>query len=310
MRGLGRWAVLAVLSVGLVACEVEATSPDDEAGASSAPVAPSPASDPFDAIVFVELEGAAISRAAGVVVDDAGHIAAVLHGDEVASGQRVTIIPTEGEGIDADVIGADPRTGITVVRVSDPTSLVPAMLGDSDQVAAGDKLVVVGAAGDRVSGAVRDTGVLSGAVSTIAIDAAVEHGGVVATDDGEVQGLIVGSSVGGDVEASLVLPINLLIRVTNQLIAGEAPAHPYLGVSVESAPGGVVVRQTVAGSPADGAGLQPGDLITALQGRPVEDTGDLIAIVQQAEVGQDITVTYQRGDTEHEVTVTVTAAPE
>lgn len=315
MPGRGRLAVLAVMAVGLIGCEVEATSPDDVAPPPRSSAPPPVSGDPLDAVVSVEFGGTRTVRGTGVVLDDAGHVATVAHSDEATAGQQATVIPAEGEGIPAEVIGADPRTGLSVVRVSDPATLVPATLGDSDLLTVGDEVLVVttpsAATDEPVPGTVRDRGALVGAVGMIEIDVAPAGGGAVATDDGEVLGLLASSAVGGAVEVGYALPVNLVARVAGQLIAGEPPTYPYLGVTVDSAPdGGVVVTQLVVGGPAEGSGLRPGDVITALNGRPVDDTGDLVTVVQQAEVGQEVTVTYNRGGAEHEASVTAAAAPE
>ena len=308
----GRW--IAVLALGAVAAgcgPAEPASPDR-----SLPPPPTAtrqvAADPWHAVVAVEVGGSGLTRGLGMVLDEGGHVVTGLSAD-VAAGQPATVTVAGGATLDAEVVGVDSRTGVTVVRVSDPTGLVPATLGDSHLVAAGDEVVVAtgpaGPAAEPLSGTVRDPSVLVGAVSMIEIDVAPRGGGVVATDDGAALGLIVSSATGGR-EAGFALPVTLVARVADQLIAGEPPSHPYLGLVLEPGPGGAVVRQVVAGGPAEQAGLRPGDVVTALDGRVVEDPGDLVAVVQSLDVGREVAVAFTRDGAEREARVTAVAAPD
>lgn len=284
------------------------TAPPSADATATAPV------DPFAALVGVQVDASVASfQTQGIVLDDAGHVV-VAAGLQVEAGDPATVVAPERAPVDAEVVGADPRSGIAVVRVSDPTGFVPAVFGDSDRLVPGDEVTVVTMAGgpeaDRVPGTVRDPATLIGAIGAIEIDVAGFLDGVVTTDDGEVLGLLVASADVG-VEVGYAVPANLVRRVADQLVAGERPTYPYLGASVADADGdGVTVEQVVAGGPAAQGGLRQGDVVTALDGRPVGDPGDLVAVVQAAEVGQRVTVTYTRDGATHEVEVTLTAAPD
>lgn len=312
MRTWRRWIAVLALGAAAAGCgPAEPTAPEPSVPPSPS-ATPPVAAAPLHAVVSVEIGGSGAARAVGVVLDEAGHVATGL-GAEVEAGQPATVTVPGGGTRDAEVVGADPRTGVVVVRVGDPTGLAPATLGDSHLVAAGDEVVVVsgpdGSTVEPVPGTVRDPAALVGAVSMIEVDVAPRGGGVVATEEGAALGLIVSTTTGGR-EAGYALPVALVARVADRLVAGEPPAHPYLGLTVEPAPGGVVVRQMTAGGPADRAGLRPGDVVTALDGRAVEDPGDLVAVLQSLDVGQEVAVTYTRDGAEQETRVTTVAAPD
>ncbi|WP_026818912.1 S1C family serine protease [Arthrobacter castelli] len=160
-------------------------------------------------------------------------------------------------------------------------------------------------------------------INVIQTDAAINHGnsgGALVNVDGEVIGVNVaiasGSKSGGNIGVGFSIPIDYAERVANEIIANGEATHGFLGVSVtakasEESTGstafsvGAEVAEVVDGAPADDAGLQPGDVITQLNGVDISDAKALTAAVRQQAQGSTADLTYLRDGEEHTVEVTL-----
>ncbi|WP_318843142.1 trypsin-like peptidase domain-containing protein [Myceligenerans pegani] len=261
----------------------------------------------------------------GVIIDSDGHI---LTNNHVVSGaEQVQVTLADGRLFEADVVGTDPTTDLAVVQLTDaPDDLSPATLGDSNAVDVGDPVMAVGnplglagtattgivSALDRpVSASSRSGGdvVVTNAVQT---DAAVNpgnSGGPLFNASGEVIGI--NSSIltlssatqqSGSIGLGFAIPSNLASSVSEQLIDDGSADHAFLGVSLSdgtaTADGvtrlGAQVEQVVAGSPAEEAGLEPGDVIVAIGDDPVNGSESLTAFVREHAVGEEVTLTVVR----------------
>ncbi|HEY8451228.1 MAG: PDZ domain-containing protein [Micromonosporaceae bacterium] len=291
------------------------------------PGTPTPApgtSAPADPVARLQASAVLVEAAAsggqgtlgqvGVVVSPDGHVVvggflATVGGDA----PEVTVTAGDGRPRPAEVLGADPRTALAVLRVTEPDGLVPAVFADVGALAAGDRVLVVGGPRDPDTvrdARVRDLSVAVGGISTVQVDTAAPGGGVVGTADGELIGLVHSSVDVEGHEAINVVPADLIRRVADQVIAGGPVVHPYLGVVLTAAPdGGAVVQQVAEGSPAADAGLRPGDVLVRVGEVDVDDPDAVVARVQAATVGERLAVAYLRDGTEHEVTVTLAALP-
>ncbi|RPF22973.1 S1C family serine protease [Myceligenerans xiligouense] len=265
----------------------------------------------------------------GVVIDADGHI---LTNNHVVSGaQQVQVTLADGRLFEAEVVGTDPATDLAVVRLTDaPEDLTAATLGDSDAVAVGDAVMAVGnplglantattgivSALDRPVSASSQGGgdvVVTNAVQT---DAAVNpgnSGGPLFNASGEVIGinssiLTLSSSTqqSGSIGLGFAIPSNLASSVSDQLIDDGSAEHAFLGVSLSdgtaTADGvtrlGARVEEVVAGSPAEEAGLEAGDVVVAIGEDPVDGRESLTAFVREHAAGEEVTLTVVRdGDT-------------
>ncbi len=309
------WRLVAAvaLGVGMTACAAESDSAEDPPTPSAHASSPtSPLALAEQSVVSIE---AGQSAGAGVVLTADGHI---MVSNTVAAGGPVTVTFSDGGSGTAVLVGADPRTELAVVSVDGASDLTPAVFGDSDGVQPGDEVQLVDAPATQAaveSGIVLDTSSTVGTLSMIETDLAAgpgTSGRPVLNDAGEVIGLHMATSTAADgsVVASFAIPSNIATRVADQLAAGQQPTHPYLGVEVDNAPdGGALVHGVAAGSPAGQAGLQPGDVITGLGGRPVEDADDVLAVVMSSGLGDEVTVTYTRDGSSQTVTVTLGQSP-
>lgn len=310
MRSLA--VVILLLAAG--GCTTVPEQEPESAGPAS-PADPDPDAGPERSVVSVQVGQSAGS---GLVLTADGHILTSAIATVGTGGEAATVTFDDGRSAPATIAGDDPQTGLAVLKVDGVADLTPAVFADSDAVQIGDEVRVIGGslvADPVASGTVLDTSLRFGRFSAIGTDAPASRGAggaPLVNAAGEVVGIVVGfiGTAGGD-ETAMALPASLAARVADQLVAGEPVAHPYLGVSVGLADsGGALVQQVAAGSPAGQAGMQSGDVLTRVGDRPIADPDDLLAAVQSASIGDQVTIAYTRDGTDQEATVTLGAAPE
>jgi len=178
-----------------------------------------------------------------------------------------------------------------------------------------------GGSGGSGSGSSSDTTVLD----AIQTDAAVNpgnSGGPLVDMAGQVIGINSaiaslgsgsGSSQSGSIGVGFAIPVDQATIIAGQLIRTGHATHAVLGVSVTEANASdgssqAQLRQVAAGGPAAKAGLQAGDVVTAINGTPVMTTEALIATVRTHQPGEKVQVTYRRGGTTRTSSVTLADA--
>jgi len=111
----------------------------------------------------------------------------------------------------------------------------------------------------------------------------------------------------GNIGLGFAIPSNKAKQVADALMAGKKVSHPQLGVSVADAEnGGALVSGVTEGTAAAKAGIQRGDVITTVDGKPVGDSDDLVAAIQAGAVGQQMALGFTRDGAEKKATVTLT----
>jgi S1-C subfamily serine protease len=240
----------------------------------------------------------------------------------------------------ADLISRDPVTDVAIIRIRDASGLPTVKLGESGKLAVGDDVLAIGNALDLVGGPTVTRGIVSALNRSIPgdsggdsfshliqTDAAINNGnsgGPLVNSAGEVVGMntVVIQATGS---GNLVQNIGFAIAIDSikpnleQLKSGKAPAHPstFLGATLATvtdaikdrldlASGtGVLVNDVVAGSPAENAGLQAGDLIVKFDGKDVKDAKEIVDAVQSHKPGDKVSVEIFRGKDKKTVTVTL-----
>jgi len=153
-------------------------------------------------------------------------------------------------------------------------------------------------------------------------DAAINpgnSGGPLADGDGHVVGVNTAADRSGT-NVGFAIPSLLVKRLADDLIAGRAPTHPFLGVQFQDesdalangdnvASYGTLVQTVVSGSAAAKAGLQKGDIIQKVDGVELRNGQTLAGVLQLHEVGDAVTLTIFRGGTTQEVKVTLAERP-
>src|SRR5439155_23022479 len=191
-----------------------------------------------------------------------------------------------------------------VLHVDAPAlKLTPLTLGDSSALSVGDGVVAIGnpfgldstvtsgivSALDREISAPDGTPI-EGAIQT---DAAINHGnsgGPLFNLAGNVIGVTsqIQSDSGGNDGVGFAIPSNTVKTVADQLIAGKTVQHALLGLTVGSATGGAAVSSVESGSGADKAGVQNGDVITAVDGKSITSSQQLRAIIASHKPGDTV----------------------
>jgi putative serine protease PepD len=260
----------------------------------------------------------------GVIISGEGYIVSNNHVVESAQGGQVTITLSDGKKIKAKVVGTDPKTDLGVVKIDGAANLKAAKFADSDRVAVGDTVLAIGSplglqgsvtsgiisAKDRTIRAGQSSSSLSGLLQTDAPINPGNSGGALVNTNGEVIGINTAIATSGQGEGNIgvgfAIPSNKAKQVAEQLINGQKVSHPYLGVSVDPADeGGARIASIAPNSPAAGAGLKEGDIITKFGDRVVNDSDDLVSAVQSGKVGQKVTVEFSRNGEKQTATVTL-----
>lgn len=270
------------------------------------------------------LEQAFTAAGSGVIVDpDEGYILTNNHLIEEA--ESITVLLADGRRFPADTVGTDPVTDIAVLRIS-AQGLTGLELGDSDALHVGDYVAAVGnpfgLAQTVTSGIVSALGRsglgFGGFENFIQTDASINpgnSGGALLTLDGRLVGInsaILGAR--GNIGIGFAIPINTARAAMKELIAHGTVRRGSLGVLIQEVTPelalafGLPPRQTGAliahvkpGSPAELAGLRPGDVVIAADGLPIRDVADLRRIVGMAVIGQRLTLTVLRDGRERQM---------
>jgi putative serine protease PepD len=111
-----------------------------------------------------------------------------------------------------------------------------------------------------------------------------------------------GTGEAGSIGLGFSIPINEVLPIVDQMVAGETPTHARLGISVGDSStdtgaqivDGAKIRQVNAGSAAESAGLQDGDVITKIDGQLISDSDALVATIRSYRPGDTVKVTYLR----------------
>ena len=271
----------------------------------------------------------ATAEGTGYVYDRSGDI---ITADHVVSGAtKISVRFKDGTTATAKLVGTDPSTDTAVINVSVPPSkLTPLALADSAAVQPGEGVVAIGSpfgysesiTAGIVSAVDRSIEAPNGYTipNTIQTDAAINHGnsgGPLIDASGKVVGTNVQiatdsqSSASDNAGVGFAVPSNTVKSVADALIAGKTVEHAYLGVSIgDSQTGsGAKVGAVRPGSPAGAAGLEVGDVVTAVDGVKVANANELTAAVTAHQPGDTIHLTVTRGGTTLDVTAKLATRP-
>ena len=230
---------------------------------------------------------------------------------------RVTFL--SGESAAADVVGDDPLSGLVLLSVPDLANEMPAAAGTVADLREADPVMAVGArtlaggslAAGSVSAEDRTVNLTDGtdldSLIAVTMPALTPQaaGGPLLDQYGRVVGITVDLNPvnSADQQVTFAVPVDEATRVASQLINRHKVSHPWLGVTdSEDVPsvmahqlhlnGGVEAGLVAAGSPAARAGMQAHDIITSLDGRPMNSTGALVAAMTSMNPGQVVPVTF------------------
>ena len=258
----------------------------------------------------------------GFILTGDGYVLTNYHVIESSNSISVTLY--DGKSYDAVLIGYDESSDIAVLKI-DAEGLTPVVLGDSDNLNVGDSVVAIGnplgeLTFSLTSGAVSALNreiTLSNSVTMnlIQTDCAINSGnsgGALFNLYGEVIGITnakySGSGSGASIDnIGFAFPINHVRGIVESIIENGYVAKPYIGVNVSDVseetmgyglPAGAAVKAVSEDSPAEKAGLQVNDIITAVNGKEISGRTGLSEAVSAASVGDTLTLTvYRQGNT-------------
>ena len=258
----------------------------------------------------------------GFILTGDGYVLTNYHVIESSNSISVTLY--DGKSYDATLIGYDESSDIAVLKI-DAEGLTPVVLGDSDNLNVGDSVVAIGnplgeLTFSLTSGAVSALNreiTLSNSVTMnlIQTDCAINSGnsgGALFNLYGEVIGITnakySGSGSGASIDnIGFAIPINHVRGIVESIIENGYVAKPYIGVIVSDVseetmgyglPAGAAVKAVSEDSPAEKAGLQVNDIITAVNGKEISGRTGLSEAVSAASVGDTLTLTvYRQGNT-------------
>lgn len=238
----------------------------------------------------------------------------------VADAQQIKGVASTGQEIAVHLVGSDPETDLAVLKTQ-ATELVPARLGATEQLAVGDIVLAIGnpyGVGQTVTmGIVSATGRDQLGVhpfeNFIQTDAAINpgnSGGALVNLQGEVIGIntLIFSETGGSQGIGFAIPIDLAQEILSQIVEHGRVVRGWLGISgrevtpeVATAFGlrenyGIMVSSVVEGSPADQAGLRPGDVILQVEGVAPKDLQDMLLLVAHQPPGKKLLLEGWRGN--------------
>ncbi len=275
----------------------------------------------------------------GVIYREDGFI--VTNNHVVADAEEVSVAFADGSTEQGQVVGNDPRTDLAVVRV-DRNDLPAADFVEENDLIPGQLAVAIGSPSGFESTVT--AGVISGLnreippeltggqletalVDLVQTDAAISpgnSGGGLADRSGQVVGINVAylpPNQTGAINIGFAIPSDTAISVADQLIESGETSRAFLGVrltdlSAQEAEefglqtdGGAIVDEVTGGSAAGDAGVRVGDIITALEDRSVEDSGDLLGALRDYQPGDTVQLTIIRDGNEQTLEVTLDEAP-
>ena len=261
---------------------------------------------------------------AGVVYDKNGHILTDEH--VVAGATSVKVKFQDGYTASAKVLGTDPSTDVGVIQVNAPASeLHPIPFADSSAATVGDPVVAIGSPFSlpetTTTGIVSAVGrsitapnnyTITGAIQTDAAINPGNSGGPLLDASGHVLGLNdqIQTQSGSSAGVGFAVPSNTVARIANTIIAGHAVKHSYVGVELNaSSSPGAQVTKVQPNSPALSAGLQQGDVVTAINGKAISSTSQFIQTVDSYPPGTKLTLTVKRGGSTQQIQLTLGNRP-
>ena len=298
----------------------------------------------YDSVVVVNnyQNGRLTGYGSGFVYKKEGNYGYVLTNNHVVEdASEIKLTLSNGEEVDAEVLGTDSYMDIAVLRMDGDAVLQVAQIGDSTEAKLGDTIFTVGTPVSTEYAGTVTKGIISGEnreitvtdngtsymMEAIQIDASINpgnSGGPLVNISGEVIGInsvkLVESSIEG---MGFAIPIEVAMSQIDKLENGEAIARPVIGVSLydldslplvgnsdlrvdDSIKSGVVVNSVESGSDAEAAGLQRNDIITEVDRTTVKSSAHLKYLLYKHNIGDSVKLTIVRNGNEKELTLKLT----
>ena len=274
------------------------------------------------------------SLGSGVIVDPSGLVVTNYH--VIRDGQEFTVALADRREFEAELVLSDERTDLAVLRIDNGREKLPHLaFKNSDSVEVGDLVLAIGnpfGVGQTVT-----SGIISALARThvgvsdyqffIQTDAAINpgnSGGALVTMDGQLIGIntAIYSQTGGSIGIGFAIPSNMVESVVASARNGGHVKRPWFGAALQAVdaelaqslgldrPGGSLIRDLAAGSPADRAGLKVGDVIRAVDDFEVEDPQAVRYRFATKPLGGTAKISYLRDGKWRDTFIALAAPPE
>jgi Do/DeqQ family serine protease len=257
-------------------------------------------------------------QGSGVIVSKEGHVITNHH--VIAGQQKIRITMNDGKTYGASMVGEDPLLDIAVIKIDSNEKFVPLKLGDSSLVEVGQLVFAVGnpfGLGETVTQGIisaKERSLSDNQRDLFQTDAAINpgnSGGPLVNLRGEIIGINV-AIVSVDKEnpsfqgVGFSIPSNEVGEALKQIIEQGRPIRGYLGVHMRDLDAtvrtelgytgstGSAVYVVTPGSPAESAGLRPGDIILSYAGETIDSTRQLISLVQESAIDKEMKIQIWR----------------
>lgn len=272
------------------------------------------------------------SLGSGVIISPEGYLLTNNHVVDGATDVRVTL--SDKREFQGRVVGTDPKTDIAVLKI-EASNLFPITIGDSAKAEVGDTVLAIGdpfGVGETVTkGIISATGRGNLGIEDyedfIQTDAPINpgnSGGALINDRGELIGIntaIITHGSGGNQGIGFAVPSNLARTVMEEILKNGKVTRAYLGIFPqdvtpaiakafgEKDPNGVLVSDISPNSPAEAAGLQRGDIILEVNGKPMTDSNQLRMTISMMQPGSEAKLKVVHGGSQRELTIKLRELP-
>ena len=268
----------------------------------------------------------------GVVVSPEGYILTNFH--VIDGADEIEVAHNDGRKYKARVVGSDPESDLAVLRIPADHKLPVMAFGSSDTLRVGDVVLAIGnpfGVGQTVtSGIVSALGRSHLGINTfenfIQTDAAINpgnSGGALVDANGHLVGIntAIYSQSGGSMGIGFAIPVSLAKSVMEQIVRTGGVTRGWVGIEVQeitpelaesfklSGTDGALIAGVMRGSPADKAGIKPGDVLVQVTGKPVKDAQAMLELIAALEPGKSARFTLKREGRDVMVDVTIGKRP-
>ena len=272
------------------------------------------------------------SLGSGFIVAAEGLV--ITNNHVIADADNITVTTSDNKTYEAKVVGRDPKTDLAVLKIQSDLTFPYVSWGNSDTSRVGDWVLAIGnpfgLGGSVTAGIIsaRARNINAGPYDDfIQTDASINRGnsgGPMFNMAGEVVGIntAIFSPSGGSVGIGFAIPSNLAKPIIDQLVDFGRTRRGWLGVRIQTVTSelaeslgldrarGALIAEVTKDGPADGTGLEQGDIVLLFDGKPVERMRNLPRIVAETIIGKEVDVVIWRGDREIGLKVKVGELPE
>jgi serine protease Do/serine protease DegQ len=268
------------------------------------------------------------SLGSGVIIDSSRGLV-LTNNHVIDKADKIVVTLHDGRQLNAELIGTDPESDVAIIRVPG-NNLTQLPIADSSQLKVGDFVVAIGSpfglSQTVTSGIVSALGRSGLGIEKyenfIQTDASINpgnSGGALVNLRGELIGMntAILAPTGGNVGIGFAIPTNMIMTIKESLVKHGEVRRGLLGVATQDLTPelvnafnlenkhGAAISRIESNSPAAKAGLEPGDIIVAANGKPVTNSQDISNIVGLLQIGDKVNIEFYRGNDKNEVTAII-----